>query len=561
MRTLFQTSRGLTSSFFRAFSVLLLLLASAFAARADGCYIPHKTYLQTPTIPAQTAIISFRDGQEILVVQSLLQAEGQEFGWIIPVPASPTEMRVGTPGMIKTLQVQLQPEIHMDDVKGSFDFTQKILLTLYVTIICLWVIKRTPTFRRGIVNGLAVFFVFLLLPMTVLQSLGGKMTSYQSVAGVDLSQSSVVGNYDVAVLKAQTVENLNDWLARNNLRAFDATSSQVVQSYIRENWSFVLARLQREKGGLSAPHPLVLTFPAKEPIYPMRLTALTEHSVALELFLIADRQYQSRDLAMEYSDQFFSRLSNLSIYSHHALFNTFRTPDEKEIEWPIYYGRNFQGMVGHELGRRLMWEGCIVTKLVGEVRPAAMSHDFTFLSMPEGKPYRLQVYSKGMAAREGFALGATIWCMGLIAFIARYLKTIYASTHYAFINQSLLLLAAISILVGVGKYLTCRQAAIRDEGNVYQVQNLEYYNQLKIQTHLAESPALNQGGLVQKLISDLERADLSNPYLGGKITNEDSPGNFEVIEQAGKIVVRLYREDGSYIEVTRPDPVPKDPRF
>jgi len=62
--------------------VILFLLISA-AAHADGIFIGQK---QIPPIPAQRALISFKDGIERLVVDSSVGGDGTELAWVIPVP-------------------------------------------------------------------------------------------------------------------------------------------------------------------------------------------------------------------------------------------------------------------------------------------------------------------------------------------------------------------------------------------------------------------------------------------------------------------------------------------
>ena len=78
----------------------------------------------------------------------------------------------------------------------------------------------------------------------------------------------------------------------------------VVTDYIRAGWVFVAAELRRDAGGVSYPHPIALTFPAKEPVYPMRLTGQSGGPVALDLYVIADGEAKCEGLETEFCDAF-----------------------------------------------------------------------------------------------------------------------------------------------------------------------------------------------------------------------------------------------------------------
>lgn len=544
VRTLLPDHCRLTDSFLRTICVLSLLLASTLVAFADGCYIPHKTYLQTPTIPAQTAIISFRDGQETLVVQSLLQAEGQEFGWIIPVPAPPTEMRVGTPGMIKTLQVQLQPRI----IAGAY-FSGLGTLIVISAAVTYWGLRTIYHHRNEKVTfaSLLVFiFTFVILAGLSLPALGGSLGRFSQTGGITLANSQAIGHYDVATLKADSAQSLNNWLQANQLRTLDAAAQRIVNRYIREGWCFVTARLHRDGNQLAAPHPLVLTFPTKEPIYPMRLTALTGQPVHVELFLIGDRQWQSRDLTMQYSDQF-----DLDVVP----------PDLNEEPGSFavpFRGATYRATLMHEQAKQLLWPGCIITKLVGDVSPKEMTQDYRFISVAQNAPYRAVVYSKAAAIRNSICIGLVYWCLGLVALILYHRKLINADMHRPLVPRQVALLFGFCAFFALANYLATTQAEVRNGGPQYSIKRSDLRIKSVVTAFLAKHPNSNGAELISLFEQTLGSSE--NRILGGKIVQEDSPGNFEVIERNGTTIIRLYREDGSYLEVTRPDPTPKESR-
>jgi hypothetical protein len=68
----------------------------------------------------------------------------------------------------------------------------------------------------------------------------------------------------------------------------DARGDATVQAYLDEGWIFNVARLRRdEAAGYARPHPIVLRFPAAQPVYPMRLTQLAGGDLHLDLFVFA----------------------------------------------------------------------------------------------------------------------------------------------------------------------------------------------------------------------------------------------------------------------------------
>ena len=92
----------------------LAVLFSASAAMGDGCYIPEHAVRKIPEIPAQRAVLSWKDGVETLVISSALDSEAQKLGWIIPIPAVPRVIEKESPGALKTLNFCIQPKITHD---------------------------------------------------------------------------------------------------------------------------------------------------------------------------------------------------------------------------------------------------------------------------------------------------------------------------------------------------------------------------------------------------------------------------------------------------------------
>lgn len=537
----------------RHFQLLLILfvlsLSSTTRLCADGIYIPHKAYLTSPKIPAQMAVISYRDGKETLVVQSQLEAEGQEFGWIIPVPAVPTEMRVGTPGILKTFAVELLPEMYVSDPHTGENGFKLFLIFLTISYWCLTVIYRRPNFRLAR-NIFASVFLFVFLCFCSLQSLGSKALVFNRISGISILNEQSIGNYDVAVLQPKSSTAFNDWLNANNLRPLDARGQKIVQQYLDEGWSFVAAKLHRDTNGLSAPHPLILTFPAKQPVYPMRLTALADSPVHLELFVIAKEQVKTSPLRLAYCDQF----SEHKLEKGQAWLMDFTSYGASSSTDRKFFGKSYKARIGHDKAMELMWEGCVVTKLSGDLLPKDMALDYVLNSVEHGAPRRDLFYSSGRAFFDSVFWSMGLWCVGLIALVVYYRKIIYAQTHKVFIDRAIKLLMLACWLTTIVIYVALPKADIRDAGShgssLYQ--NSSHVSELA-EEFLTIDPPLSKEVLSRKLQDTWKELDLQNPYQGEDRISEDSPGNFEVAGEGKDLAVRLYLEDGSYEEIKRSD--------
>lgn len=208
--------------------VLLALVFSATLARADGGIFPPDRYYSQET--SQKAFIYYQNQMEDLVVSTSFRGNSDKFAWVVPTPS--------------------QPEINKSD---SALFTK----------------------LNEIVVG----------PNTgpdIVYSLGGA-TSTPKNSAVQVVEQKTVDIYDTAVLKASDQNALANWLKDNNY-SYPTDQSDLLQSYIDNNWYFTVAKIQNALAGnaniqsqLSSGTltPLRLTFKTDKIIYPMLLTKAT----------------------------------------------------------------------------------------------------------------------------------------------------------------------------------------------------------------------------------------------------------------------------------------------
>lgn len=87
--------------------VLVCLVASLLAASvsADGKFMGlpvSDPKLVNPDQPYQRAVDRFRGGEETLIVESFVTAQGQDLAWNLPVPAKPKSVEAVSSGSLQT---------------------------------------------------------------------------------------------------------------------------------------------------------------------------------------------------------------------------------------------------------------------------------------------------------------------------------------------------------------------------------------------------------------------------------------------------------------------------
>ena len=108
-------------------NVLALLMVSSVLA--NGVYFPQEAYPAMPTIPIQRAIIVYRDGIETLIVESTVDSESPEVGWILPLPKEPEKLEVADSGMLVSMSMCLRSRL-IHDLKIQRDWILGIFICL-----------------------------------------------------------------------------------------------------------------------------------------------------------------------------------------------------------------------------------------------------------------------------------------------------------------------------------------------------------------------------------------------------------------------------------------------
>ena len=372
---------------------IVLLLATDVAA--NGAYFPEQAFPAMPQIPIQRALIVWRDGTETLVVESSLNSDSPNVGWVLPLPAEPTKLETADPGMLTSLAMSQRASITHDLYPVVKSLV--ILLSVFVPVAALVIFRKDSRVRRRELGLLVVVYLVILFAFGLMMgTLGGHPASDTLEQGVQISSQQRVGNYKVSVLRAKSSDVLSEWLKAGSLMPLNEKARSIVDRYISEGWCFVVARLVRNTGGAATPHPIAVTFPAGKPIYPMRLTALAGSTTRVELFVAADRQAEADGFRVAAADRYRSVAAN-------------------ERSDPSYYEGVATGLIigSPEVGE-FLWQGCIVTRLTADLPAQAMDKDVT-IALTDLAAHRDHFYS-ARARRE--IVWTVLLCAGIVLVVA-----------------------------------------------------------------------------------------------------------------------------------------------
>jgi len=255
--------RRFRSNLIRLISGILVAIGGVFPAfkiQADGCFVvPKFVWDKHKDInePTQKAIIAYDSGHEDLILQVKYDGPVEEFGWLIPVPNVPT---------VKEGTIECFYELS--------EFTQR-----------LW----EPPVSHG----------------ADLKTLSARSMGETKPEPVKVVEIKTVGSYEVAVLSARDTVALKQWLEANQF-SFPQEKESAIESYIKNGWYFVAARinLEKEKGfsllskakprktieqKLSSGElrPLHLSFASDRCVFPLKVSSINGKPSEVQVYVLS----------------------------------------------------------------------------------------------------------------------------------------------------------------------------------------------------------------------------------------------------------------------------------
>jgi hypothetical protein len=515
---------------------------SPAGAVADGVYIPPVAYPVMPKIPVQRAMIVYRDGVETLIVESTMDTETLDVGWILPLPAEPTKLDVADGGMLTSLAFCLRPAITHD------------LHDLWVwAIVALGLLVpsalRAALSRKGLtMQWLLIWLLLYIIVVGLLPALGSAGGEAPATATVLVRSTQRVGDYSVSVLRAGDAQALSQWLADNGLRALDENASAVVGDYIARGWCFAVARLVREEGGEATPHPIAATFPAERPVYPMKLTSLAGSTTRVELYVVADRRAVARGFHCAVADSF--------------------APDSRGYPGspsPAKWGKNTGVGVGNPDILEQMWDGCVLTRLQADLVPEAMDRD-VILELVEFRPHRDHYFSP--RGRGQLVVAILLWGAVAIVLVA---AVVFYKRRRPSRRGARVFLVVVGVTLGAAgaAYLSAPVIAVGPSVEFMEGEmRIHYMGEVATlmvhqgnlhagMTPAETSAAFEKGAefLAEALLTEDGR--IANPFTGEPMRYERSPGNFSARTVGDKTYFCLYDKYAREIRAVELPPTPK----
>ena len=373
---------------------LAWLVGSAPSALADGMVFQPEVHAKVE-IPNQQALIHFADGVEDLVIETTFLAKGTNFAWIVPLPAAPEIMPVSEaffPSLQHAFQPRLVHEVHRyylgvlfmcglaflgwrsfkDEVSWMNDLPLCLVLaagiwflgkywlfgavalgfTLYARIL----IRSTASLAMVLVIGLVVAFSITVLPGSGGFGLIGYMGAEergQAVAGVEVVSFQHAGVFDSTTIRGANSRAVLEWLNKNGYD-FPQSIEPVVSRYVQDNWVFVASKARREnaQAGPTALHPLAFKFAAHTPVYPLKLTSVSEGRCAIDLYVFGRQRASARLFQAVRCDQ--------------VAANWQPGQDIRWKSWLIISDPEVLQLIGHST---------VGTKLTAHLSPAQMDSD------------------------------------------------------------------------------------------------------------------------------------------------------------------------------------------
>ncbi len=266
----------------------LALFATAAVADGKAFTLPQKAKVE---MADQRALISFDGKQETLVIDTQIKpveaggasAGKQSYAWVVPLPNVPTKVEAGTVGMFDTLRELTRPEMVNRTEMVGWDLW---VILIFVAACALAVWLMVPGWWRWIFSS----FVVVALLLGILVPVLGVAKKSGSLGEVTLHRHETIGSYDTVVLSSPDGTALAEWLEKNGY-PMPVDTAPVVAKLAKEGWCFVAMRLNETSGGFAHPHPMGFVFPAKQAIYPMRLTGAGQVTpLSVELFVCGEQQ-------------------------------------------------------------------------------------------------------------------------------------------------------------------------------------------------------------------------------------------------------------------------------
>jgi len=517
---------------------LALWILVPLSAAADGKVFPTVLAAEVK-IPDQRALIHFTNGVERLVIETRFTGSGTNFAWVVPLPSQPVVEEAST-GLFPTLQYLFRPEI----VHRVPRYYVAIIIVLGFGFMAYVLVRVTS----GPGAAVVIFVLLLLLAAILLPGLATAKS--RGVAGgdatdqpVSILERSLVGVFETTTISSRDPKALQTWLRENGF-AMSSSSEPVIESYVKDGWVFVAAKVRRDKvdAETSTPHPLSFTFRTERAVYPMRLTGVDNDSLQVDLYVFGTARAKAPHFKVERC--------------------TLPTYPEVMGEGSSRWRRWSPGVpnIAHPLLRKWVGGSPVATKLTAKLSPASMRQD-VWLDWTPYSEEKNQIFSRQGAVAYGLNLGAGAFATGVL------LLSVFAAgseTRKRRFPQRCVGVLICGIFLTGCTYLILPKIEVRLVRNAYGTSQSQLFY---FGGYLMDGPPVTRADLsaeARRLLTnstnDLPwlrhirhssvRDGWQNFLIGGEMREEDSPGNFTLREHGEELEFVIYDPQGA--EYTSP---------
>lgn len=522
--------------------ICCFLLAFELTSFADGKVFALEAIREPVTIPDQRALICWSNGVERLVIETHFTGEGDRFAWVVPLPSLPV-IEQASDGLFPTLEYLFRPELKFQVprfylgvlVALGFAFLiwrvkpgQKlgwqnwlaysvasvalaaanpagIALVLLLGACIIMVRYQTPLMYLILILTLLAFLIVPLFIFPRSRAVAGPIE--HAVEVVEVLNRDHVGVFDTVTISGKDPAALQNWLAQNGY-SVSSNATPVIADYVKRGWVFVGAKISRKEPGMAtaAIHPLSFTFSTKEPVYPMKLTGVDSPPVSVELYVFGPARATAAGFSVK----------------------SCQTPlfPEAPRDWA---NRKSPGLSIYPQPLR-NWCGNthVATRLLARVSPAEMREDLVI----GWEPFREKTtpeFSYAGALNHAANWASVALLLGAIAWVGIY------RNEPRFLKRATWSIVGAVLVVAALMYVSVDKVAVkiqRARGPDFEVLWLGY----SLDDEYASIDEVRTN--ILKYLPDSEWG--RNSYLGGKIREQESPGNYSIREAEGRFEIIGY---------------------
>ncbi|HNQ89717.1 MAG TPA: DUF2330 domain-containing protein [Verrucomicrobiota bacterium] len=545
-----------------AFLLGLFLLGFGTAGRADGKFFPPVALPAAVSIPDQRALIAYSNGIERLVIETRFSSAASNLAWVVPLPARPV-IEEATTGLFPTLDWLFRPRI-VDRPTRSYlavlFFGAAAFLALTVrrtgrlttsdALACAVMglsvaasgsgaaipalavfavlLITTHCLRRGEAAaaigllGASIVFASMLLP--ALGTAKAKAGGRGQQPGVSVLDRQWVGAFETTTVASPDPKALCDWLARNGF-SVPTNATPVIGDYARQGWVFVAAKIRRDTAlATNSVHPLSFTFPTPKAVYPLRLTGVDSGDIDVDLYVFGDRRAEAAGFEVKHC-------------------TTLGYPEFKGY-WK-YSGAGLD--VLHPLLRTWVSPATVATKLSARLKPDDLTRDVELEWMPFKKAETVAYSHRGALDTSLNRLLPVLIALVLTGTAWRRWGPTRLRAHTV---PVVAVASALALLLAVLQWSSLPKVDVRRVRHPFintRHAGFELFYALDAFNIRQDQEIQTARKRLQDLLlsTNLPTLNRTNLLLGGRIREEDSPGNYRLVEGPAGWELRWYDDRGA----------------